>query len=375
MKKTVTTVCLAMLACGVTAYAKPTQSLATKLETSVNHMVNAAARLDTIPTETMQNITSAAMQNYQMQGQAPTIIVQDAQNPNQSITIKNMQNANKNSEIIVKNQTNTPNSTQTTIYPNTKTNTTTRVGYPIRTQPSTTQTYTGSMQRNMGYTNQNNSGYTMQNNGYTNQTRYTQPRYITPNTNTYVNNLQNNAARTTEKQNNMVERKGIIMVYSSKIKNNDITLTEQDKQMIREYVGIIEETTNFFNRNKGSFSKQVESVQNMNNANLANAKLLRANQNLQNRYQNFATGIDAMDGIIQVVENRANQTANNQNSTNTMQTQMPTAQAQTTPQMEKTNPNATLVYKAPTVLVPNGNEQIIVKNMPYRTTNNLSTNM
>ena len=51
---------------------------------------NLQTRLETIPAETMQNITSTAMQNYQMQGQAPTIIVQDTQNPNQSVTIKNI---------------------------------------------------------------------------------------------------------------------------------------------------------------------------------------------------------------------------------------------------------------------------------------------
>ena len=425
MKKTVTTVCLAMLACGVTAYAKPMQSLATKMENSVNHMVTAASRMETIPAETMQTITSTAMQNYQMQGQAPTIIVQDTQNPNQSTTIKNMQNGNKNSEIIVKNQTNSPNTTQTTIYPSNTINTqrgtnytrpqqqssqtttyyaqpktNSRAGYTMRTQPSTTQTTTYT-NNGVRYNTQNGM-YTSNGNTYTSQNNTaTQPRYATttPSTSRYISSLQNNNMRTTESQNDMTERKGIIMIYSSKIKNGDINLTSEDKQMIREYVGIIEETTGFFKRNQGTLEKQMQNMQNTRNASLANAKLLRATQNMQNRMQNFDTGIQAMDGIIQVVENRANQTQNTQNSTVTPNTTVTMqnntiapnttvvtvpygsttniAQAQNaTPQMEKTNPNATLVYKAPSnTNTPNMNEQVIVKNMPYRTNNHLNAVM
>ena len=117
------------------------------------------------------------------------------------------------------------------------------------------------------------------------------------------------------------------MLYINEIYNGNVTLSDEDVSAINAYVNIIRDNTSFMNANKGMIRNQLGYARNTfrgnNNRNLVNAYIIRANEAMETRVSKIDSSINALDSIIQIIENglTENSTFYNNLLSNTYKTQ------------------------------------------------------
>lgn len=102
-------------------------------------------------------------------------------------------------------------------------------------------------------------------------------------------------------------KRGIIMLYCTDLRSGRATLSAPDKDAIKEYDDILEETTNYLNNTSGTLITYFNGISSIssqeNSAELINAKLIRANEVLKTRYAKLDTCLDAMNAILNILIN------------------------------------------------------------------------
>ncbi|MEG1582034.1 MAG: hypothetical protein RR334_02615 [Clostridia bacterium] len=341
MKKFISSICAVLIVFAFVSCADSNKTLARNIEKNVTNMVYAAKKLETVNTEQTNTLANNAVKNskynYSVNNakltneNAPIIIITDTtQIQDSNLNLKNTQSSGQttqntyNNDKILTNtnnmqfpltntqRTDLVNNSQVSNIKDLENRTNSQVVNKINTEnlkTSTTNTalptlYSSNFNTPKNVTTQNNNIATT--NNINNNLDNTLPYVGAYDATIIINSTKDTAG----KVDNMNNKRNVIMLYSSDIANGDVSLTSTEKQAITEYIGIIEETTNFFKQNRGMLNKQINQAESMsqNSTNMINSKLIRATETLKNRYAKFDSGLAAMESIIGIIENKSQNT-------------------------------------------------------------------
>lgn len=118
--------------------------------------------------------------------------------------------------------------------------------------------------------------------------------------------IENTSDEISEKINELILKRSILMIYANEIHNGNVNLSEQNKTAINAYVNVIKENASFLKGNKGIVKNQLNlasDLLNTNNSdNLVNYYIIKSGEALEIRSNKIDSTISAIDSIIDIVE-------------------------------------------------------------------------
>lgn len=122
-----------------------------------------------------------------------------------------------------------------------------------------------------------------------------------------TNKIEETSDEINTKINNLILKRSILMIYVNEIYNGNVELSEENKVAINAYVNVIKENTSYLNGNRGMVKNQLslasDLVSSEQNENLVNYYIIKSGEALETRSNKFDSTIEAIDSIIDIIEN------------------------------------------------------------------------
>lgn len=118
--------------------------------------------------------------------------------------------------------------------------------------------------------------------------------------------IENTSDDISEKINQLILKRAILMIYVNEIFGGNVTLNDENRKAINAYVNIIKENTSFLNGNRGMVKNQLgmanNLISNQSEDSLINYYIIKSGEALETRSSKFDSTISAIDSIISILE-------------------------------------------------------------------------